>query len=57
MCGGKWGSSHVPKMAPLTASQRLTNEAILQVSAVAVWRAVLWSAVAQHHELYYCVVT
>lgn len=31
MCGGKWGTSHVPKMAPLTASQRLTNEAIMQV--------------------------
>jgi hypothetical protein len=31
MCGGKWGASHVPKMAPLTASQRLTNEAIMQV--------------------------
>lgn len=30
-CGGKWGTSHVPKMAPLTASQRLTNEAIMQV--------------------------
>lgn len=31
LCGGKWGTSHVPKMAPLTASQRLTNEAIMQV--------------------------
>lgn len=30
LCGGKWGASHVPKMAPLTASQRLTNEAIMQ---------------------------
>lgn len=31
LCGGQWGSSHVPKMPPLTASQRLTKEAILQV--------------------------
>lgn len=31
VCGGSWGPNHVPKMAPLTASQRLTNEAIMQV--------------------------
>jgi hypothetical protein len=30
--GGEWGPSHVPKMEPLTASQRLTREAIVQVS-------------------------
>jgi hypothetical protein len=29
--GGEWGPSHVPKMEPLTASQRLTREAIVQV--------------------------
>jgi hypothetical protein len=32
--GGQWGPSHVPKMEPLTASQRLTREAIVQVKAV-----------------------
>jgi hypothetical protein len=31
LCGGQWGESHVPKLPPLTASQRLTNEAIMQV--------------------------
>lgn len=42
MCGGKWGASHVPKMAPLTASQRLTNEAIMQVNLC--WCVGGWSA-------------
>jgi hypothetical protein len=32
--GGEWGPSHVPKMEPLTASQRLTREAIVQVRAM-----------------------
>jgi hypothetical protein len=31
-CGGDWGASHVPKMPPLSASQRLTREAIVQVN-------------------------
>jgi hypothetical protein len=37
LCGGKWGASHVPKMAPLSASQRLTNEAIMQVGSRTAW--------------------
>lgn len=43
LCGGKWGASHVPKMAPLTASQRLTNEAIMQVSLAVLMLLVLFA--------------
>uniref|UniRef100_A0A383W0M9 sn-1-specific diacylglycerol lipase n=1 Tax=Tetradesmus obliquus TaxID=3088 RepID=A0A383W0M9_TETOB len=32
--GGEWGPSHVPKMEPLTASQRLTREAIVQTARI-----------------------
>jgi hypothetical protein len=51
LCGGKWGASHVPKMAPLTASQRLTNEAIMQVG-VAV--SVLLECAVCFHGLWAC---
>eukprot|EP00775_Hariotina_reticulata_P013184 gene13184-13315_t len=33
-CGGDWGANHVPKMPPLTASQRLTREAIVQTANI-----------------------